>query len=1141
MATAESAGEVITAARLAAGVGSGHLGRAVRMFPRGTGGASGLRRSMVVANMPQLRNPAERCATPDLSPDGMGHAKQEYVERSSVDELLNRAAKRRICVVIGAAGWGKTTAVAAWSRDRQTVSLRYEDHDGDVDRLLASLFTAVRAHVSVPAPALGTAALNADLVVALCGWLQSALSHDLVVVLDDLHELAPNSAAATVVHDLCRRAPERLRLILISRRELPFSLQRLQGRGLVSEIHAPDLAFDVADVEALLRKTVGKDPPGLSRRVWERTGGWATAVHCAVEMLRVVSADQRLDAVELLCHRGERFHGYLAEEVLGAAPEWVHQLLRRLAIFGEIKPATEIAPGPHDPTTVLAELSRQGLVRRSGGDSAEWSLVRPLRDYFEHEAAPSSSERKTLHVTAAHECLGRGAAADALRHLHAAGDHAACASLLADHGGAIVESGELGAVLEAAELPAEYLQDPRIQRVLGQAQQVRGQWAPALQHFQRAGHDRADLAPALAWRVGLIAFAQGEFGEVHALARRARLDQEDTLDEIRVLALAGSAYRMTGDLVGLRKMAARADAAVRRCGEPRAWSSVHHLFVLLAAAEGDWRQADACFTDALRNAEANDDLLQATWIRACRAFHQFEAGAPRRALAEAEIALNLSERCDNPFSLAHALTTRGRAHGRLGMLEAAAGDFATAIEHFQRIGSRWLAWPLCGLGDLHRTKGQLVRARAAYEEALALAEPAHDVFGLSSALIGLACLNAGDDLELARELAARAVELGENLRQVPATLTRGWVELMGGDRQRASTYADRATVAARQRRDNPGLAEAINLSVLASSDPAVSPTPLREAIDIWRETGCRVEEAVTRVVAARIGAPLPRLDAYLAEQVLHDYGVDVESRRAAGPLGVLVRSAPAASIQTLGVFRVIHDGLPVPHIVWKSKKARDLLKILVARRRSTPRGQLMELLWPGVEPAVAGNRLSVLLSTVRDVLQPCPAGEDPLVTTDGAVSLSRTQVSVDVEDFLARATAALDADRAKEPDTTARLEAAIAAHTGNFLEEDPYQEWAVGLAEEVRATHIALLRALSARRRAAGDTDAVVHYTLRLLEYDCYDEEAYLTLVRFLLDAGRLGEARRHYQTYVRRMVEIDVPPSPLPETISRRHPQHTP
>jgi DNA-binding SARP family transcriptional activator/tetratricopeptide (TPR) repeat protein len=698
----------------------------------------------------------------------------------------------------------------------------------------------------------------------------------------------------------------------------------------------------------------------------------------------------------------------------------------------------------------------------------------------------------------------------------------------------MVERGQLDAVLEAAKLPAEYLDDPRIQQVLGQAQQVRGQWTQALEHFQRASRDRDVLEPALAWRVGLIRFAHGDFAEVQALIGRTRLGREDTLDEIRVLTLSATAYRMTGNLAGLRRTASRARAAARLCGEPRAWSDVHHVFALLTAAEGDCLQADVHWADALRCAEESDNLLQVIWTRTCQAFDRFEAGAPQTALADAQIALSLSERCENPFIIAHALTTRGRARARLGMLEEAAADFTVAIDLFQRIGSRFLAWPLCGRGDLHRARGELVRARAEYEEALTLAEPCHDVFGLSSARIGLARITAVDDPKGALQRAGQAVELDEGVRKVPALLTRGWVELMSGDRQGALADASRATVAARQRRNNPGLAEAITLRVLASRDPATDASPLQEAINIWQETGCGPEEAATRVVASRLGARIPHLDAHLADQMLRGYGVDVESRRVAGPLGVLVRSAPTVSIQTLGAFRVIRDGLPIPNTAWQSKKARDLLKILIARRRPTPRDQLMELLWPRVRPAVASNRLSVLLSTVRDVLQPHPIGAPPLDSTDGAVSLNHAQVRVDVEDFLTQATLALEADP-EEPDATARLKAALSVHTGDFLEDDPYQEWASTLAEEVRATYIALLRTLSQRLRKVGDTDAVVRYTLRLLEHDCYDEDAHRSLIGVLLDAGRLGEARRHYQNYARRMNEIDVPPTPFPELASQR------
>lgn len=64
-------------------------------------------------------------------------------------------------------------------------------------------------------------------------------------------------------------------------------------------------------------------------------------------------------------------------------------------------------------------------------------------------------------------------------------------------------------------------------------------------------------------------------------------------------------------------------------------------------------------------------------------------------------------------------------------------------------------------------------------------------------------------------------------------------------------------------------------------------------------------------------------------------------------------------------------GTVVPASAWQSRKARDLLKVLMCRRgRPIHREQLMELLWPDEDPKRTSNRLSVALSTVRAVLDP---------------------------------------------------------------------------------------------------------------------------------------------------------------------------
>ena len=78
---------------------------------------------------------------------------------------------------------------------------------------------------------------------------------------------------------------------------------------------------------------------------------------------------------------------------------------------------------------------------------------------------------------------------------------------------------------------------------------------------------------------------------------------------------------------------------------------------------------------------------------------------------------------------------------------------------------------------------------------------------------------------------------------------------------------------------------------------------------------------------------------------------------AAGLLGCLPPEEPEpVRVSTLGSFALLRRGQAVAVGEWQSRKARDLLKILVSRRgRTAPRDQLIEALWPGEDPTRWGT------------------------------------------------------------------------------------------------------------------------------------------------------------------------------------------
>ncbi len=239
------------------------------------------------------------------------------------------------------------------------------------------------------------------------------------------------------------------------------------------------------------------------------------------------------------------------------------------------------------------------------------------------------------------------------------------------------------------------------------------------------------------------------------------------------------------------------------------------------------------------------------------------------------------------------------------------------------------------------------------------------------------------------------------------------------------------------------------------------------------------------------------------------------------------------AINSLGAFRVVREGGMVPLTAWQSKKARTLLKILVARRgRSTTRDFLMEALWPEENPDAVTRRLSVALATVRAVLDPEKRHPpDHFVVGDkDAIRLHLANLPIDVEQFLAAAAEGLALYRdGRATEARARLLAAEGAYDGDFLEEDLYEDWAIPLREEARTMYVSVARALAELAEESGDIDNAVRYHFRILERDSWDEGAHLALVRALERAGRHGEARRSYRAYVSRMQEIGVPVASFP------------
>ena len=364
--------------------------------------------------------------------------------------LIDAAVTRRVTLITGPPGAGKTVALAQWAAarpaSRRPAWLSLDPADRDPARFWRYLTEALRragalpgghsrAPSGQPAGVLPAALDAADVPRWISGLVRPA-AEPLVLVLDDMHELADSPVQAGL-DELIRHEPAGLRLVLCGRSAPGLTLARLRLGGELADIGAADLAC-TRDEASAYYSMIGKPlSPAERDEVLKRTEGWLAGLR-----LTAIGADPA----------GGVGADYLQDEVLSPlAPDTRAFLLR--SCLTPVVPA-ELArelTGDAAAARLLAQLSKQtGLVTPVGPDAAEYryhpmlrtTLAAALRRELPEEVADLQSRVARWHAA-------RGEVLPAVQAAAEIGDWEFGIGLLRDAGPAVLLS-PAGPALEAA-------------------------------------------------------------------------------------------------------------------------------------------------------------------------------------------------------------------------------------------------------------------------------------------------------------------------------------------------------------------------------------------------------------------------------------------------------------------------------------------------------------------------------------------------------------------------------------------------------------------------------------------------------------------------------------------------------------------
>lgn len=333
---------------------------------------------------------------------------------------------------------------------------------------------------------------------------------------------------------------------------------------------------------------------------------------------------------------------------------------------------------------------------------------------------------------------------------------------------------------------------------------------------------------------------------------------------------------------------------------------------------------------------------------------------------------------------------------------------------------------------------------------------------------------------------------------------------------------------------------------LALGDPETAITHYRRAIEMTARIGAHpwlaeAQAELAAVLMNRADGDRQEADALAAEaaataRALRLHGIEgaAEAVLAASRPGATSSSGLAAALEkarprivVLGDFEVRSGDGTVAR--WQSRKARQLLKILVARRGvAVDRQTLMHILWPNESPPRVANRFSVAATAVRRALDPSGAlpRDSYLETQNGLVRLCVERLDIDVERFLAAAESALSSTGS--PDTTAaQLREALALYTGEPFTDEPEELWAEELRREAHVSFFTAAHTLAELSATLRDHLTRVEAYRRVLTIDDYDQRAHEGLIDALTRLRSHGQAALARSSYMQRMAELGLSASP--------------
>lgn len=465
--------------------------------------------------------------------------KPETLKRPRLMDALGNRLDRRLLVITGDAGYGKTTLLAQLREKARlpVVFLSLEPEDSDLVTFYSGLVCGLeKLQPGLVKRCQGLVDRGTDIgqnhrlaMGTLLNELVEKRNEELFIFLDDYHFLSVDSGVHPALDYFIDHLPPGVHLVIASRKEPPLpSLPKWRAKRDLAELTRESLKFTEEEIRSLLEQfyKISLSESEI-RGLAQKTEGWITGVQLILQAAGRDGRSVREMLNTYLEEHGDLFR-YFAGEIFNREKEYLRDFLKRSSVLDVMTPeACRQVLKVNKPQAQLEELARGNLFV-TADSSGEYRYHRLFREFL-YDRLSDADERRGLHLRAAEHYEKNGEPAKAIGHYLSAGHHREAVMLIDRDRERLVNRAQFALLRSWLDrlAPQAYQEFPwlyAVQAVLckeqGKLEQAENLYLQAEKQIQKKGNKDHSRAYVL-YEKSIVQHRKGESKEAIAVLNQA--------------------------------------------------------------------------------------------------------------------------------------------------------------------------------------------------------------------------------------------------------------------------------------------------------------------------------------------------------------------------------------------------------------------------------------------------------------------------------------------------------------------------------------------------------------------------------------------------------------------------------------------